>query len=288
MTKSPVEPALSLSNGDDWKLPGNSAIESPRSAARIQDHVSISLFSRPCETFRDGRSHADSSALPVLEPFNRLLRRERHESKRGKWVPLDTGIDSYRSWTLPLSPDSVRRLCSTTSPSTRVPSADLCGCHRAHPAKQRVGIWRWGHRARSLELPQFVRNPSHAGRGRTLLVSSAHRPSEPAGYPDGAGWRRGAFPAYPCLHGGLPSVAPCPEGLGEVLCRRFAGFSLYGSDCRHHSSPLAAPNNAINIEVHGQKEYPSAVISSRLYTKSTIHERILLPMQLTHILQSRA
>ncbi len=86
------------------------------------------------------------------------------------------------------------------------------------------------------------------------MVSRAHGPCEPTRDPDGAGWRRGAFPAYPCLHGWLPSVAPCHEGLGEVPCRRLAGFSLHGADYRHHSSALAAPVYAINIEVRWSKE----------------------------------
>src|ERR1700677_4206546 len=85
----------------------------------------------------DYRVSADRYAVGVSspEPFDLLLRKQRHETKSGRQVSLDTRVDSYWSWTLPFSPNAFGRSYSTAPPSALVTSADLRGCRRAHATK---------------------------------------------------------------------------------------------------------------------------------------------------------
>jgi hypothetical protein len=186
----------------------------------------------------NGAPGKHSGAWKFLEPFDGLLRKDRDETKPGKCVPLDTRVDCSGGWTLPFSPIAVGCLCSTASRSALVPGADLCSCHRAHWTKQSVGVWCWGHHTDSLELPQFVRNPSLPGRCGAVLVSCARGPCEPARDADGDGWRRGPFSSHHRLHGRVYSAAASLEAMGAVLCRRLSSSSVFRSDYRHNSSAL--------------------------------------------------
>ena len=101
-----------------------------------------------------------------------------------------------------------------------------------------MGVRRRSLHIDSLELPQFVRDPSLPGRCGVALVFYSNGPFGPVA--DGNGIRRhpGSFPADHRVYGGLPPASARQKAMVSFFWGRSVGFSLYGVNHRRCGSAM--------------------------------------------------